>query len=288
MNLRARIAGLLRGAANLVHESWPPLNAESEADGADWFARQHPWSVEYRCRSSLTPFQEPFAIKGVDSIGGRLRATRAIRGWTQQDLADKAGIGLSTLKKYEADQSVPGGAALAGFARAGTNVNWLLQGDAGGSYTLEMSRLTGTESAGTARPNRQQLRNGLGKRLTKFRNALGLSQQEAALKFGVGRTTWIRYETKNREPKPAILFCLAKHGLNVAWLLNGDEAGPMTLEGGRQTRADHVAEVAARARQQFKDASKYMLDAYARLGQLEHRREILEGQIAELKRRLKT
>jgi len=62
----------------------------------------------------------------------------------------------------------------------------------------------------------------------------------------------------------------------------------MTLEGGRQTRADHVAEVAARARQQFKDASKYMLDAYARLGQLEHRREILEGQIAELKRRLKT
>jgi transcriptional regulator with XRE-family HTH domain len=88
----------------------------------------------------------------------------------------------------------------------------------------------------TARPNKQQVRDGLGKRLTKFRNTLGLSQQEAAAKFGVGRTTWIRYETKNREPKPAILSVLAQHGLNVAWLLNGDDAGPMVLEGNRRER----------------------------------------------------
>jgi transcriptional regulator with XRE-family HTH domain len=94
-------------------------------------------SVYLHSSTPFNPFQEPLAIKGVDSIGARIRAARTIQGWTQQGLANAAGIPLSTLKKYEGDQRVPGGEALAGFARAGINVNWLLQGDVGGPATLE-------------------------------------------------------------------------------------------------------------------------------------------------------
>ena len=39
------------------------------------------------------------------------------------------GIHIGQLKKYEQDRTVPGGDALAAFAKTGVNLNWLLTGE---------------------------------------------------------------------------------------------------------------------------------------------------------------
>lgn len=63
------------------------------------------------------------------AVGTRLRAARKALGHTQQALAAIAGVKLPTQKDYERGKSVPGGEALAGFARARINIHWLLGDD---------------------------------------------------------------------------------------------------------------------------------------------------------------
>jgi transcriptional regulator with XRE-family HTH domain len=62
-------------------------------------------------------------------IGARLRAWREGLGLTQAQMAQRTGIPLGVLKKYEQAVSVPGGEALAAIARTGVNMTWLLTGD---------------------------------------------------------------------------------------------------------------------------------------------------------------
>lgn len=82
----------------------------------------------------------------------------------------------------------------------------------------------------------------VGDRLAKYRKYLSLSQKDAAKRFGVGRNTWNRYESLDREPKPPVLALLARSGLNLTWLLEGENAGPMLLEGSdvREHQADYA------------------------------------------------
>lgn len=47
-------------------------------------------------------------------------------GLSQEELSRASGVPLSTLKKYESDERVPGGDALAGLGRAGVNLAKLL------------------------------------------------------------------------------------------------------------------------------------------------------------------
>jgi len=49
-------------------------------------------------------------------------------GLSQEELSRASGVPISTLKKYEANERVPGGDALAGLARAGINLAKLLIG----------------------------------------------------------------------------------------------------------------------------------------------------------------
>lgn len=60
------------------------------------------------------------------TTGARLRSARDALKLTQKALADVAGVKLPSLKDYERGKSIPGGEALAGFARARINVLWLL------------------------------------------------------------------------------------------------------------------------------------------------------------------
>ncbi len=48
---------------------------------------------------SSLKFRNPTEL--VRAIGARLREQRLARGWTQQELAERAGVGLSTLKLFE-------------------------------------------------------------------------------------------------------------------------------------------------------------------------------------------
>ena len=37
----------------------------------------------------------------------QIKAARALLGWKGQDLADKSGVGITTLRRYEAQEGVP-------------------------------------------------------------------------------------------------------------------------------------------------------------------------------------
>ena len=41
--------------------------------------------------------------------GRQIRAARALLGWNGQDLADKCGISLKTLRRYEPQNGIPAG-----------------------------------------------------------------------------------------------------------------------------------------------------------------------------------
>jgi phage repressor protein C with HTH and peptisase S24 domain len=62
------------------------------------------------------------------SIGDRLKTQRAQLGLSQEELSRASGVPVSTLKKYESNERVPGGDALAGLAKAGVNLAKLLIG----------------------------------------------------------------------------------------------------------------------------------------------------------------
>lgn len=62
-------------------------------------------------------------------IGERLREWRQALGLTQAQLAERLGVHIGVLKKYEQGVNVPGGEPLGALARTGVNVNWLLTGE---------------------------------------------------------------------------------------------------------------------------------------------------------------
>jgi len=45
--------------------------------------------------------------------GRQIRAARALLGWSGQDLADKCGISLKTLRRYEPQNGIPAGSVKA-------------------------------------------------------------------------------------------------------------------------------------------------------------------------------
>ncbi|WP_333709417.1 helix-turn-helix transcriptional regulator [Tepidimonas ignava] len=67
--------------------------------------------------------------KPEDTIGSRLRQWRITLGLTQAQLAERLGVHIGVLKKYEQGLNVPGGEALAAIARTGVNMTWLLTGE---------------------------------------------------------------------------------------------------------------------------------------------------------------
>ena len=64
-----------------------------------------------------------------NSIGFRLREWRHALGLTQAQMAERIGVHIGVLKKYEQGYNVPGGEALAAIARTGANMTWLLTGE---------------------------------------------------------------------------------------------------------------------------------------------------------------
>lgn len=61
-----------------------------------------------------------------DELNRRLRLARERCGLTQAELAATAKVALNTLKQYESGRIKPGADALAGYARAGISLRYLL------------------------------------------------------------------------------------------------------------------------------------------------------------------
>lgn len=64
-----------------------------------------------------------------EKILERLKEVRRKLGYTQKQMGEAIGSSLSTWQDYEAGKSIPGGNALAGLARLGVDINWLLIGE---------------------------------------------------------------------------------------------------------------------------------------------------------------
>ena len=82
----------------------------------------------------------------MSEMAQRIKDLRGELGLSQAALAQRAGIPLQTLKGYEGGNRIPGGEALAGFAKAGGNINWLLIG-AGPILLKDVSRGGGSANS---------------------------------------------------------------------------------------------------------------------------------------------
>lgn len=73
------------------------------------------------------------------TIGGRLKIVRG--GKTQKEFAQELDISAPSLQKYELNESVPGGLALAKLSEKGIDVNWILTGKGSMHILLPDDRL---------------------------------------------------------------------------------------------------------------------------------------------------
>lgn len=73
------------------------------------------------------------------TIGGRLKVVRGSK--TQKEFAQELDISAPSLQKYELNESVPGGLALAKLVGKGINVNWILTGNGSMYIVLPDDRL---------------------------------------------------------------------------------------------------------------------------------------------------
>lgn len=89
----------------------------------------------------------------VPDIGSRIKAAREALGWTQKELAQRAGIPLSSLRQYEIRDRVPGADALEKLAAVGINPQWLLLGH-GPMLRMTAAEQTGEYIVGRARLER--------------------------------------------------------------------------------------------------------------------------------------
>lgn len=67
----------------------------------------------------------------MESIGSRLKAERKRLGYKQEDFAQKGGVAVQTLRKYESDSRRPDADYLAGIAEAGADVSYIITGHTG-------------------------------------------------------------------------------------------------------------------------------------------------------------
>jgi transcriptional regulator with XRE-family HTH domain len=63
---------------------------------------------------------------------------------------------------------------------------------------------------------------GVAERIKAWRHALGLTQEQFAVRSGLPKRTLVGYENAEREPGSASLAAIAKTGVNMTWLLTGE------------------------------------------------------------------
>lgn len=82
----------------------------------------------------------------MSTIGSRLAEVRTFMRMTQQEIADRIGIGLRTWQNIERDENIPTGQTLLKIAELGFDPGWILTGN--GFMEIEDSSRAGAFRAG--------------------------------------------------------------------------------------------------------------------------------------------
>lgn len=88
----------------------------------------------------------------------------------------------------------------------------------------------GDAKVAAGQSNSDNLNSVIGKRLSRIRTHLGLTQKAIGELLEIGRNSWPRYESGEQMPGGAVIRSLSRRGFNANWILTGE--GEMLLSAG--------------------------------------------------------
>lgn len=144
----------------------------------------------------------------MSSFGHRLRMERQRLGISQEQVAEATGMKRTSQWSYESDRSMPSVEFLAGVARLGMNVSFLLAGIG----------INEPESVVEERPSTWA------SRLRDQRESLGFTQEIFGELAGVTRKSIMRWESGATAPDLISLAFLAGIGVDVHYVITGERA----------------------------------------------------------------
>lgn len=122
-------------------------------------------------------------------------------------------------------------------------------------------------------------------RLRKIREFFEESQAGMDEFLGLGKKSWQRYESGGVAPGGPIFAALSRNGVNISWLLEGDDAGPMMLEDLRRQAQQNMHEVVFELDQNAIAERKAKYAEYASMTEQQKLSSTLESMMKELKYR---
>jgi transcriptional regulator with XRE-family HTH domain len=153
--------------------------------------------------------------KGPRAFGAQLARMRRQRDVTQAELARLAGITRAMVVSYETGKVTPPGGVLPRIAGAlGVSIDALFKHDpstVAASNSEELARIRRVARAGSRRRKRKgEWTEVFGRRLSRLRQELGLTQRELGVAVGISSRMIAYYETEKGNPPLELLPKLAK------------------------------------------------------------------------------
>ena len=152
-------------------------------------------------------------IADMKSIGTRITFARQKKNLTRQELANLLNITLTSVIRWEDEESEPRGHRLENLSKAlDVSRNWLLIGGDTEEPESHLSSILPTET--------------MGSRIAFARQKKSLSRSKLAGLLDISSTTIWQWEEQRTQPRGHRLESLAKAlAVNQDWLLTGDAAG---------------------------------------------------------------
>lgn len=163
------------------------------------------------------------------TFGDRLAAAREMSGLTQDQLAQRLGVKVGTLRKWENDVAEPRANRLQMLAGLlNVSISWLLLGESEGLPEPEV--FIGMPGGKSVVEDGGRYASDLatfGDRLRFAREELGITPEDLARKMDVKKKTLLSWEDDLAEPRANSLLGLSGClGVSLRWLLTGeDESG---------------------------------------------------------------
>lgn len=99
--------------------------------------------------------------------------------------------------------------------------------------------------------------------------------------LGLGKKSWQRYESGGVAPGGPIFAALARQGINVNWLLEGEDAGPMLLNEDQRVSQEQMLRVLD-GEPQAVQKRKEKFEAFASMGDQQQLSITLDAMIKDI------